>query len=381
MCPGDGPAPGLSDDEAVARAVELARPYVGRTGTNPSVGAVIIKDDRIIGSGWHLGPGYPHAEKTAIDEAGGDATRADLYVTLEPCNFVGRTPPCTKAIISAGIKRVVAGTLDPNPEVAGKGVQELRDAGITVTVGVLQNECRRLVEGYAKYITTGLPWITVKYAMTLDGKIATKTGDSFWITGEAARVHAHGLRWEHSAVLVGAGTVKCDDPQLTVRLDGKDSSAGPLRIVVSSNCDLPANAKVFSIPPATWVVTTENATEDKRSVLRNAGAEIVNVAGKDGRVDLPGMLRALGERGVTSVLVEGGSEISGGLLDAGLVDKVIADVAPKVVGGADAKTPIEGDGAVKMADAVELKEVSAVQIGVDYCITGYVTDVDSLFPE
>jgi diaminohydroxyphosphoribosylaminopyrimidine deaminase/5-amino-6-(5-phosphoribosylamino)uracil reductase len=381
VCPGDGPALGLSDDEAVARAVELARPYVGRTGPNPSVGAVVVKNGRIIGSGWHRGAGYPHAEKVAIDEAGADAGGADLYVTLEPCNFAGRTPPCTKAIISAGIKRIVAGTLDPNPKVAGKGVKELRDAGIEVTVGALQDECRRLVEGYAKYITTGLPWITVKYAMTLDGKIATKTGDSFWITGEAARVHAHELRWEHSAILVGAGTVKCDDPQLTVRLEGKDFSAGPIRIVVSSNCDLPPNAKVFSTPPATWVVTTEKAAEDKRDALRNAGAEVVDVARKDERIDLRGMLRALGERGVTSVLVEGGSEISGGFLDAGLVDKIIAYIAPKVVGGAGAKTPIEGEGAVKITNAVELREVSAERLGVDYCIKGYITDVDRLFPE
>jgi diaminohydroxyphosphoribosylaminopyrimidine deaminase/5-amino-6-(5-phosphoribosylamino)uracil reductase len=311
VCPGGGPVPGLSDDEAIARAVELAWPYVGRTGSNPSVGAVIIKNRRIIGSGWHGGPGNPHAEKVAIEEAAADAGGADLYVTLEPCNFVGRTPPCTKAIISAGIKRVVAGTLDPNPKVGGRGVKELRDAGIEVTVGVLQSECRRLVEGYAKYITTGLPWVTVKYAMTLDGKIATKTGDSIWITGETARAHAHRIRWEHSAIMVGAGTVKSDDPRLTVRLDGKDSSAGPVRIVVSSDCDLPPNAKIFNTPPATWVVTTETVAEDKRGVLKKTGTEIVNVAGEDDRVDLRGMLKVLGERGITSVLVEGGSEIFG----------------------------------------------------------------------
>jgi diaminohydroxyphosphoribosylaminopyrimidine deaminase/5-amino-6-(5-phosphoribosylamino)uracil reductase len=377
---GDEPATGVSDDEAMDRAVELARPYVGRTGHNPSVGAVAVKNGRVIGSGRHRGPGYPHAERIALNEAGTEAGGADLYVTLEPCNFAGLTPPCTDAIITAGVKRVVTGTLDPNPNVAGGGVKELKDAGIEVTVGVLQNKCRRLVEGYAKYMASGMPWITIKYAMTLDGKTASKTGDSFWITGEAARANAHGLRWEHSAVLVGAGTVKRDDPELSVRLKDKDSSGGPIRVIISSDCDLPPGARVFKTPPATWVVTTDKTPEDKRDALSEAGAEIIQVGEKDGRVYLPGVLKALSGREVVSVLVEGGSEIVGGLLDAGLVDKVIAYIAPKVVGGAGAKTPVGGSGLDKIADAIQLREVSLEHIGIDYCITGYVTDVNGLFP-
>jgi diaminohydroxyphosphoribosylaminopyrimidine deaminase/5-amino-6-(5-phosphoribosylamino)uracil reductase len=381
VAPGGESASESFDREAMSRAVELARPYVGTTGPNPSVGAVVAKDGAIITQGWHEGPGRPHAEKVALEGIGSGAKGADLYVTLEPCNFTGRTPPCTKAIIAAGIKRVVCGTLDPNPKVAGGGVKELRDAGIEVTVGVLQGECRRLVEGYAKYITTGLPWVTVKYAMTLDGKTGARTGDSFWITGEAARARAHEFRRQHSAVLVGAGTVRRDDPRLTVRLDGANPTGGPVRVIVSSDCDLPPDAKVFDTPPATWVVTTARAPDDKRSRLNAAGAEVITVGEKDGRVDTVDILRALGEREIASVLVEGGSEITGGLLDAGLVDKVIAAVAPKLFGGSEAPTPAGGVGVEKAADAIGLSEVSFERVGDDFYITGYITDVNGLFPD
>jgi len=369
------------DREAMGRAVELARPYVGTTGPNPSVGAVVAKNGAVISQGRHEGPGRPHAEKAALDEAGSDAAGAVLYVTLEPCNFAGRTPPCTGAIIAAGIKRVVCGTLDPNPKVAGGGMKELEDAGIDVTVGVLPGECRRLVEAYAKYITTGLPWVTVKYATTLDGKTATRTGDSFWITGDAAREKAHGIRREHSAVLVGAATVRKDNPQLTVRFDGEGAAGGPVRIIISSDCNLPADAKVFDTPPATWVITTGRAPERKRRELGAAGADVIEVRERDGRVDLDDMLRALGEREIASVLVEGGSEITGGFFDARAVDKVIAAIAPKVVGGAGAKTPAAGLGVEKAADAVELSDVSFEQVGDDFYVTGYITDVDGLFPD
>ena len=381
MAPGGEPASESFDREAMGRAVELARPYVGTTGPNPSVGAVVAKNGAVIAQGRHEGPGRPHAEKVALGEIGSDAKSADLYVTLEPCNFAGRTPPCTKAIISAGVGRVVCGTLDPNPKVAGGGVKELQDAGIDVTIGVLRDECRRLVEGYAKYITTGLPWVTVKYAMTLDGKTATRTGDSFWITGEAARVRAHEFRREHSAVLVGAGTVRRDDPRLTIRLDGKDPAGGPVRVIVSSDCGLPPDAKVFDTPPATWVVTTGRAPERKRRGLSAAGAEVIVVGEKDGQVDPVDMLRALGEREVASVLVEGGSEIIGGLFDAGPVDKVIAAIAPKLFGGLEANTPAAGVGVEKAADAIGVSEVSFERVGDDFYITGYITDVNELFPD
>jgi diaminohydroxyphosphoribosylaminopyrimidine deaminase/5-amino-6-(5-phosphoribosylamino)uracil reductase len=381
VAPGDEPASESFDREVMGRAVELARPYVGTTGPNPSVGAVVAKDGAVISEGWHEGPGRPHAEKVALGEIGSGAKGADLYVTLEPCNFTGRTPPCTKAIISAGIERVVCGTLDPNPKVAGGGVEELRDAGIEVTVGVLQDECRRLVEGYAKYITARLPWVTVKYAMTLDGKTATWTGDSFWITGDAAREKAHEIRREHSAVLVGAGTVRRDDPRLTVRLEGSDPAGGPVRVIVSSDCDLPPDAKVFDTPPATWVVTTAHAPGDKCRRLSAAGVEVVTVGERNGRVDPVDILRALGEREIASVLVEGGSEITGGLLDVGLVDKVIAAIAPKLFGGSEAKTPAGGVGVEKAADAIGLSEVSFERVGDDFYITGYITDVNGLFPD
>jgi diaminohydroxyphosphoribosylaminopyrimidine deaminase/5-amino-6-(5-phosphoribosylamino)uracil reductase len=378
---GGKPAGGAFDDDTMGRAIELARPYVGRTGENPSVGAVVVKAGKVIGRGWHLGPGRPHAEKVALGEAGPRAEGADIYVTLEPCNFVGRTPPCTEAIISTGVKRVVCGTLDPNPAVAGGGVKELLGAGLEVVVGVRREECRRLTEGYAKFITTGLPWVTVKYAMTLDGKTATRTGESFWITGEAARARVHEIRWEHSAVLVGAGTVKHDDPQLTVRLEGKDSSAGPIRVVISSDCNLPPGAKVFETPPDTWVFTTDRASEANCKKLEAAGGVVIKVRAKNDRVDLTDMLRALAGRGVPSVLVEGGSEIAGSFLDARLVDKVIACVAPKLFGGREAKTPAAGTGVEKAIEAFRLRNVSLEQVGEDYFTNGYITDVDALFPD
>ncbi|UCE28410.1 MAG: bifunctional diaminohydroxyphosphoribosylaminopyrimidine deaminase/5-amino-6-(5-phosphoribosylamino)uracil reductase RibD [Candidatus Coatesbacteria bacterium] len=362
-------------------AVELARPYVGKTGPNPAVGTVVAKNGTAIAKGWHEGAGCPHAEKLALEEAGADADGADLYVTLEPCNFAGRTPACTEAIIAAGIKRVVCGTLDPNPKVAGGGAMELRNAGIDVTVNVLQDDCRRLVEAYAKYITTGLPWITVKYAATLDGKTATRTGDSYWITGEAARERAHEIRGEHSAVLVGAGTVRRDDPRLTVRLTGEDAATGPIRVIVTSDCNLPQDAKVFDTPPATWVVTTARVPDDKRGSLIKAGVEVITVGESDGWVDLVDMLKALGEREVASVLIEGGSEITGGLFDARAADKVIAVIAPKLYGGTEAKTPAAGLGVETAADAIEVLEVTFEQVGGDFFVTGYITDVDGLFPD
>jgi diaminohydroxyphosphoribosylaminopyrimidine deaminase/5-amino-6-(5-phosphoribosylamino)uracil reductase len=354
----------------MSRALAQARAAIGSVSPNPPVGAVLVKDGVVIGEGHTQPPGGDHAEIMALNQAGKAARGADLFVTLEPCAHFGRTPPCTDAIIRAGVARVHVAALDPAPHTDGRGVWALEHAGISVTVRESTQEARALIEAFAKHVTTGIPFVTAKFAMSLDGKIATRSGDARWISGPESRALAHGLRAAVDAVLVGIGTALADDPQMTVRDAPVPARGQPLRVVVDSRLRLPPTAAMLAAPGRTLVVT---ATEDapKRAALEAAGAEVLTAPGADGRVDVPALLRALGQREVTAVLAEGGAGLLGTLFDAHAVDKVIAFVAPAIIGGQGAPTPVAGRGASVMPDVLRLERVVHRSVGDDVMITGY----------
>lgn len=350
-------------------ALELARATRGQTSPNPQVGAVIVKDGKIVGTGAHLGAGTPHAEVHALRMAGEAADGSTMYVTLEPCAHHGRTPPCTDAIIAAGIREVVLGCEDANPKVRGSGITKLRKAGIDVVTGVLESECGKLNEAFFHYIQSGIPFVTVKTASTLDGKIASASRDSKWVTGEQARACVQRLRHENDAIMVGIETVLADDPQLTARLP--EGGLHPIRIIVDSRLRLPKGARVCDTTEApTWVFCTEERDRDKEKALTAKGVRVFT-AGKKAKVDLAAVFRFLGTREVTSVLVEGGSTLNGSLLREGLVHKVITFLAPKLLGGAASLTSFGGEGWNRMSDAISLSDVEVSQFGEDLCITGY----------
>jgi diaminohydroxyphosphoribosylaminopyrimidine deaminase/5-amino-6-(5-phosphoribosylamino)uracil reductase len=362
----------LQDEVYMRLALDLARCGRGRTSPNPMVGAVVVKEGRIVGQGYHERAGGPHAEVVALREAGEAARGATLYVSLEPCCHTGRTGPCTEAILEAGVARVVAAMKDPNPLVAGRGLERLRQAGLEVTVGVLEREAARLNEVFCKYITTRRPFVVLKVAMTLDGKIATRTGASRWITGPAAREYVHALRDTYDAVLVGRGTVLADDPALTVRLPqgGRD----PVRVVLDSRARLPETARVLQTgsPAPTIVAVTGDAPAERIGRLEEAGARVMVLPGEGGRVSLPALLEELGRREITSVLVEGGATVHAAALAAGVVDKVVWFVAPKIFGGREAPGPVGGPGVADPAAALALEDVEVTRYGPDICIEGYV---------
>ena len=362
----------MTDEKFMREALRIARNAEGRTSPNPLVGAVIVKDGKIIAEGWHRQAGTPHAEIHALNMAGDLARGATLYVTLEPCSHFGRTPPCAQAIINAGISRVVAAMSDPNPKVAGRGFELLRAAGVEVEVGLLEAEARRLNEVFIKWITRQLPFVTMKFACTLDGKIATVAGESQWISGSESRRFTHHLRDINNAILVGVGTVLADNPSLTTRLvEGKN----PVRVIVDSNARTPLESKVVADKSArTILAVTANAPPDKISALRSRGVEVIT-AGNGERVDLESLMHALAEREITSVLVEGGGTIHFSLLRARLVDKVFAFIAPKIIGGSCALSAVEGVGFEKLSEAVELNDFTATTLGEDILISGYVKEV------
>ena len=361
----------MTDEKFMREALRIARNAQGRTSPNPLVGAVIVKDGKIIAEGWHRQAGTPHAEIHALNMAGDLARGATLYVTLEPCSHFGRTPPCTQAIINAGISRVVAAMSDPNPKVAGRGFELLRAAGVEVEVGLLESEARRLNEVFIKWITRRLPFVTMKFACTLDGKIATVAGESQWISSEASRRFTHHLRDINDAILVGVGTVLADNPSLTTRLVvGKN----PVRVIVDSNARTPLESKVVVDKSArTILAVTANAPADKISVLKARGVEIIT-AGNGERVDLEELMHALAEQEITSVLVEGGGTIHFSLLRARFVDKVYAFIAPKIIGGSSALSAVGGAGFAKLSEAVELNDFTATTLGEDILISGYVKE-------
>lgn len=359
------------DEEMMGRAIELAKNAAGRTSPNPLVGAVVVKDGRIVAEGWHRRAGTPHAEVHALNMAGELARGATVYVSLEPCAHYGRTGPCAEALVQAGVSRVVVAMTDPNPKVAGKGLAILREAGISVTVGVLEKEARELNEGFLKWITTGLPFVALKTAMSLDGKIATAGGESQWITNEASRLETHRLRDVYDGILIGINTALQDNPSLTTRL-GDAPGKNPVRIVADSRARLPLDAKLLTDGAApTVVAVTAQAPEERVAKLRQAGAEVI-VAGSGDRVDMVSLMEQLGGMKITSLLAEGGGSVNFALLQAGLVDRVYAFVAPKLLGGRSALTPVEGEGFEHLKDAVELENIHVRQLGEDVLVTGRV---------
>ena len=359
----------------MVRALELAWDAVGRTSPNPPVGAVVVKGGCVAGEGNTRPAGEAHAEVVALRHAGEQAQGAALYVTLEPCSHQGRTPPCTDAIIAAGITEVHASTIDSNPRVSGTGLDRLREAGIAVHTGEGRNEAQELAAPHAKFITTGRPLVTAKFALSLDGKVATRTGDSKWITSEKSRRYVHELRARSDAILAGIGTVLADDPQLTARRpDGSPLPRQPLRVIVDSSGRLPLNSTLLRQPGSTLVaVAGESPTGRER--LASAGADVFSATGVDGRVDLTELLDELGRRGAISVFVEGGGTLLGSLLDAGLVDRVVGFVAPMIIGGAAAPSPVGGTGVELMAQALRLVDVRVETFGDDVAISGWCSEI------
>ncbi|GAA0135601.1 bifunctional diaminohydroxyphosphoribosylaminopyrimidine deaminase/5-amino-6-(5-phosphoribosylamino)uracil reductase RibD [Paenibacillus sp. YSY-4.3] len=359
----------INDEYYMRLAIDMASRSQGQTGINPVVGAVIVKNGEVVGLGSHLKRGTPHAEVHALNMAGESAEGSTVYVTLEPCSHYGATPPCSEGLIKAGVSRVVVACEDPNPQVAGRGIELLRRNGIEVKVGVLRDEAVKLNRKFIKFITTGLPYVTIKTASTLDGKIASKSGDSKWISNEESRERVHTMRHRHDGIMVGVDTVIADDPSLTTRLSVPGIS--PARIIVDSTLRIQGGAKVLVDSAAqTIVLTTEQAPEDRRSALTEQGIQVI-VCGEGPQVDLRSGLQKLGELGISSLLVEGGGRLNGSLLRGRLVDEVALFLAPKIIGGLNAPGTFVFDGFELMKDAVTLSELSVEQIGDNVCITGY----------
>jgi len=359
-----------SDFERDVMTQAIAEAKRGRPSPNPRVGAAIVRDGALVALGYHAQAGQAHAEVDAIRNAGSDIDGATIYVTLEPCNHHGRTGPCTEAILEAGLGRVVIGCRDPAPHVAG-AIERLRAGGVDVDVGLLEEECSALVADFAKHIQTGRPQVTLKAAVTLDGKIATRTGDSKWITGEAARTEAHRLRDEADAVLVGVGTVLADDPSLTVRhVEGQD----PVRVVLDADLRTPEDAAVLgragASGPPVLLFHADDADEERRQALRRPGVDLIPVTRDERGVDVAEVLDALGSRGVVRLLVEGGAHVHGTFLDLGLADRAAIFIAPRVVGDAAALSFAAGSGVESIEQARRLVRTQVRTLGSDWLVTG-----------
>ncbi len=362
----------MTDQDYMRRAITLAGQGAGWTSPNPMVGAVVVKDGHIIGEGAHLRCGQPHAERNAIAACTEDPAGATIYVTLEPCCHYGRTPPCTEILLEKKIARVVIGSRDPNPKVAGKGAALLRARGVRVEEDFLRGECDGLNQVFFHYITTGRPYVTLKYAMTLDGKIATRTGDSKWITGEEARKHVHSLRGRYAGILAGIGTVLADDPLLNCRLEGGHQ---PTRIICDSHLRIPPDSRICKTAGEyNTILACAAADPGKKAGLEALGAEVWQVPDENGQVDLRALMVRLGQAGIDSVLLEGGGAIHEAALRAGIVNHVCAYIAPKLFGGRDAKTPVEGLGVETPGAGAGLSGPKTTVLGSDilleYDVTG-----------
>jgi diaminohydroxyphosphoribosylaminopyrimidine deaminase / 5-amino-6-(5-phosphoribosylamino)uracil reductase len=349
------------------QALALARRAEGKTSPNPAVGCVIVRDGKVVGRGWHRKAGTPHAEVHALNDAGELAAGADLYVTLEPCSHFGKTPPCAQALIAARVGRVFVGMVDPNPLVSGAGIAMLREAGIEVEAGILEEECRELNRPFVKWIQTKLPYVTLKSALTLDGKTATRTGDSKWITGDRSRAEVHRLRGKVDAIMVGVGTVLKDDPLLTCRLPGgKD----PIRVVVDSTLRIPQHAAILGVQSkAKTVLATCSNDQARIESLTSRGVEVISCRECEGGVDLQDLFARLGALGVQSLLLEGGSHLAGGALRAGLIDRCLIFFAPKLVGG-EGIGLFAGEGVAVMGEAIRLEEMTVRRVGPDFLVQG-----------
>lgn len=356
----------MTDQDYMRRAIELAKKGIGAVNPNPLVGAVIVKDGRIIAEGYHARYGEMHAERNAIAALTESAQGATIYVTLEPCCHYGKQPPCTEAILENKIARVVIGSRDPNPMVSGKGAQMLREAGVIVEEDFLREECDAINDVFFHYITTKTPYVVMKYAMTADGKIATKTGASKWITGEEARMRVQKLRYTYVGIMAGIGTVLLDDPMLTVRIEGKRS---PIRIICDSNLRIPLDCNICkTASDYKTIVAYAKEDRDKINKLNALNVETVFCPGEDGTVDLKRLMQILGEQGIDSVFIEGGGTLNESALKAGIVKEVFAFVAPKIFGGKEAKSPVCGRGVDTPAEAYQLQVKDMEQIGEDLLI-------------
>ena len=350
-------------------ALAEAAKGIGRTSPNPAVGAVLVKSGQIVARGYHRRAGAPHAEVVAIRRAGARARGAELYTTLEPCNHYGRTPPCTSAILDAGVARVICALRDPNPIVNGRGIARLRRAGIPVVAGVLRAEAALLNRPYLKRVRTGLPWVTLKAAITLDGKIATSRGDSRWVSGGQSRADVHRLRDRVDAILVGSNTARLDNPRLTTRVGSKGRNA--IRVVLDARLQLPLSLQLFRSPLAarTIVATAERRRTARAKRLLRRGIEVWPVPSRAGRLDLPAVLRRLSAEGVVNLLVEGGAEVFGAFIDQGLADELVVFIAPKLVGSGGLSWTGRVD-VKSMAEAIALEEVAIFKRGRDALVRG-----------
>lgn len=352
------------------RAIELAKKGCGYTNPNPLVGAVIVKNGKVIGEGYHEKIGGLHAERNALKNCTEDPENAEIYVTLEPCCHYGKTPPCTEALIEAGIKKVYVGNLDPNPKVSGKGIRILKEHEIEVETGILEAECRQLNDIFFHYIQSDVPYVALKYAMTLDGKIATATGQSKWITGETAREHVHKLRHQYAAIMTGIGTVLLDDPLLNARIENGND---PVRVICDSHLRIPEETKIIkTAKEIKTIIATISDNDEKIKKLEEKGCQIIKTAPQNGEVDLKELLKQLRKKDIDSVLVEGGGTLNESLIQNGCVHKVYAYIAPKLFGGENAKTPVEGKGIAQIKDAVIFDELHATVLGKDILLEGKV---------
>lgn len=361
------------DEQYMAIALSLAKKGAGFTNPNPMVGAVIVKDGKIIGEGYHKKYGGPHAEVNAFADAkerGENTKGATIYVTLEPCFHYGKTPPCVDLVLRKEVSRVVIGTLDPNPLVAGQSVKKLEKAGIEVVSGIRKEECLKLNEIFFQYVTTKKPFILLKSALSLDGKIATVTGESQWISCEESRREVHELRGKYASIMVGIGTVLADNPSLTCRLEGKKS---PIRIIVDSSLRTPLDANILKNQDIakTIIATTSRAKSEKKQKIEEMGVEVLILDGEDGQVDLVSLQKAISERKIDSILLEGGADLAFSAIKAGIVDKVRYYIAPIMLGGQQTKTALGGEGFQHLRDAFSLENITTRQIGQDICIEGY----------
>jgi diaminohydroxyphosphoribosylaminopyrimidine deaminase/5-amino-6-(5-phosphoribosylamino)uracil reductase len=361
------------DKKFMRLALRLARKGLGKTSPNPMVGAVVVRGNVVVGRGYHHRAGEPHAEILALRQAGKRARGATLYLNLEPCDHFGRTPPCTRGIMDAGINRVVAGMKDPNPLVSGRGIRRLRRAGVQVDVGILKKECQELNAPFGKYVTSKTPFVTLKAAASLDGKVATRSGDSRWISSEVSRNYVHRLRQAVDAVMVGIGTVLKDDPLLTVRLPGGKRSHQPLRVIVDSRLRIPLHSQLVRTAGQhpTLVATTRAASSSRMQRLARTNVE-VSIIAKDarGHVSLKGLMKELALRGVVSVLVEGGSTLNASALRERVVDRLLFFLAPKIIGGQQAPGILGGEGILRIKEAKPVKIIKIRRIGPDVLIEG-----------
>jgi diaminohydroxyphosphoribosylaminopyrimidine deaminase/5-amino-6-(5-phosphoribosylamino)uracil reductase len=363
----------MDDRHFMNMALDLAAKGQGFTSPNPMVGAVVVKDDQVVGRGYHKIAGGSHAEVNALEAAGEFAKGATLYVTLEPCNHTGRTPPCTRKILELGVARVVAAMKDPNPKVAGNGAEFLKQNGVQVTTGICEAQAQKLNEAFVKYVHTGRPFVMAKCAATLDGRIATRTGDSKWVTGESARRYVHQLRHETDAIMVGINTIRNDDPSLTTRLPGSQGS-DPARVILDTHLSISPDARVLRQASAapTILVAGPPVAGNKKRAFEKAGARVIEVVLENDLIDMNALMEQLGAMELTSLLIEGGSQVLASAFNRAVVDKVFFFYAPKILGGDDGVPICSGPGAELMGECIGIRDIAVRRLGDDVLIEGYV---------